>query len=264
MRTATLIAIVGGCGVAIGIFWLALGSRILLVVDRCFPGRPSAKEMGELLIDADRFGIGSRWYPMSDSRAFQLILDSRQRIVLCSDGWAFTLGPVHKMWADPVKPQYLFVPEAGDVVSFTRDVSRLSWATPFAFSILPSYTPKWHRYAYDRLRWTKESGATLEMTWRDQQNLYPSQWADANNNRLTNVSMRPGPIEKAVAAYLAAAKGWAGSEYRLETRPATADDHIIAVIYLKDEAAGHPGGGKSVMLRVNKLSGKVAGESGFQ
>jgi len=259
-----LIAIVIGCGIAATIVWLALGSRILLVVDRFFPGRPSTQETGDLLLDPDRFSIASRWHPLSGSLPFQLIVDSRQRMVFYSDGRAFTFGPIQKMWTDPVKPQYLFVPEPSDVVSFTRDVSRLSWQTPFAFSVLPSYRSKIHRYAYDRLRWSKPSGSTLEMVWRDEQSRYPSQWADGYNDRLIRVTIQLSPIEKAVATYIARAKRWAANQYRLEIRPAIAEDEIVAAIYLQDEIASHPGGGKSVILRVNKSSGKVVGESGFQ
>src|SRR5438128_1774294 len=63
------------------------------------------------------------------------------------------------------------------------------------------------RGSNDRLRWTRQSGATLEMVWRDEQAWSP-RWADACNNRLTNVSIHLGPTEKRVAAYLAA-NGWA-------------------------------------------------------
>src|SRR5689334_7221911 len=101
MRTATLLALVVGCVVATGIVWLALGSRILLVMDRCFPGRPSAQAAEPLQIEAGRFAIGSRWYLLSESPAIELILDSRQRIVLRADGRAFTLGPVQKRWPTP-------------------------------------------------------------------------------------------------------------------------------------------------------------------
>lgn len=69
-------------------------------------------------------------------------------------------------------------------------------------------------------------------------------------------------IEKATAAYLLRTKGWADGEYRLEARPSTPEDYLIAAVYLKD--GSHPGAGESVVLRISKASHEVAGETGFQ
>jgi hypothetical protein len=262
LRSAILIA---GCCIGIGVVWLTLGSRILLVFDRCFPGPPTAKDADPLLIDADSFGLGSRRWPLPGPAAIKLIPDSQQRVVFRADGRTFTFGPVKTMWDDPVKAQYLFVPEPGDVVSFKRDVSRLHWHIPFAFSIMGGDLPKRHRYAYDRLRWTKNSGAILEITWRDEQGFYAGAgWQDEYNYRLVNISIRPGPVEKTAAAYLAATKRWTGNDYRLEAQAATPEDDLIAAVYLQDEAASHPGAGKSVLLRINKSSKKVVSETAFQ
>jgi hypothetical protein len=265
VRIVSLIGIAAGCGIAIGAVWLLLGSRILLVLDRRFPGPSSPVPADPLLIDADNFVLGQEKWPLPRSGLFELkvITDSRGRLVLLSDGRAFTFGPVHKTWSDP---QYLFVPESGDVVSFTRDESRLSWQTPFAFSIAGGYLPKFHRYVYFRLRWSKGSGAALEITWRDRQSFYPGKvgWADAYTRVLTDVSILVSPVEEAAAGYLAAAKGWARSEYRLEVQPGSADDEVVTAVYLKDEGGSQPGGGRSVVLRVERASGKVVSESGFQ
>jgi hypothetical protein len=267
MRPATLIAMVVGCGVAIGIVWLLLGSRIALAVDRCFPGQPSSQPANPLAIQADRFILGSRSWPLPRRGAFELkiVTDAHGRLVLSAGGRPFTLGPVQRMWADPAGPQYEFLPEAGDTVSFTRNAGRLCWPAPFAFSIMGAPVARWHRHAYDRLRWTKGSGARLEMTWRDDQGFYPgSGWADAYTNRLTDIGIHPGPVAEAVAAYLAATRGWTGGEYRLETQSTPGEDSVVTAIYLEDERASQPGAGKSVVLRVDKRSGKVSGETGFQ
>jgi hypothetical protein len=253
------------CSLANVAVWLVLGSRILLVIDRCFPGRRSPQATGPLVIDADSFALGSAGIKLPSSAAYQLILDSHGRLVLRADGGSFTLGPVQKMWTDPVKPQYLFLPERGDVVSFTRDVSRLSWQTPFSFRIMGGYMPVWHRYAYDRVRWTKDSGSILEITWREEQDFYPrsGDWQDAYKKSLTDISIHAGSIEKAAEDYLAG-KGWHINEYRLETQVAASDDATVTAIHLKDEAGKQPGAGKSVVLRINKLSRKVTSETAFQ
>jgi hypothetical protein len=187
VRIATTISIVAACAIGLGVLWLLLGSRIVLVLDRMFPGPFVAKDIGELLIDTDTFILGDRRWPLP---GLTLTLDPQSRIVLSADGRTFTLGPVRTRWQDPVNPQYQFVPEPGDEVAFTRDVSRLNWHTPFAFSFGGGTQPKSHRYAYDRLRWKKQSGARLEIVWRDEQNFYQSSnWQDSYNIKFQRVSI---------------------------------------------------------------------------
>ncbi len=262
MRTTALIF---GCGLGVAILWLRLGSRFVLLFDQCFPGAPSP-------IEHDHFGISLDTFATDMGRTLiglgtiKLSLDSQKRVVLNlvsnHDERSFTLGPMTECWSDPF---FLFVPEADDVVSFTRDVSRIEWHTPFAFYWLGGTMPKRHRYGYERLRWTKNSGAVLEITWRSGENFYPrAGWCQDYNYRLTKLSIRPGPIENAAAAYLAKNKKWIDADYRLESQASTKDDCVIAAIYLKDETASRPGGGRSVVLRINKSSKKVVGETGFQ
>lgn len=239
--------VVGGV-FTLTVVWLALGSRIVSLADRLLPGPEVSHELGDLMINRERFSIGSQGWPFNA----KVGLDRSQRLVLYAEGDTFTFGPVRKMWGDT---DYLFVPEDGDVVRFTRDVSRLEWNTPFAFSIMGSPPPKRHRYEYDRLRWTKRSGATLELTWRGQQ-AYSGAWHDQYNNRLTMVRVRVSPVEKAAAAYLSA-KGWTAGEYRLELRSPTGDDDVVHAIFLQDEAGKQPGAGKSVVLRINRSTRKI-------
>jgi hypothetical protein len=258
VRTAALIL---GCGLGVAILWLWLGSRFVRVFDQCFPGAPTP-------IKPDHFGITLNAFSMDMGRTLtglgtiKLSLDSQKRVLLGVDERFFTLGPMTEYWSDP---SFLFVPEANDAVSFTRDVSRVEWHTPFAFSFLGGTVPKRHRYGYERLRWTKSSGTVLEITWRSGENFYPrSGWAQDYNYRLTKLNIHPGPIENAAAAYLAKNKKWTDTDYRLESQASTKDDYLVAAIYLKDETASHPGGGRSVVLRIDKSSKKVVGETGFQ
>jgi hypothetical protein len=267
MRVVIPIAIIAGCGVAIGILWLWFGRRISRVIDWCFPGRPSPQPIDPLLIKADCFVIGSCRWPLPRSEEFDLkfTTDRQGRLILHADGRAFTFGPVQKMWNDPIHPQFQFLPETGDRVSFTRDISRFPWPTPFTISFMGAPMPKWKRYAYDRLCWIKPGGAKLEITWSDEYWFYRrSGWADIYINRLKNITICLSPIEKFIAKYLRATKGWSGDEYRLEHQSATSEEDVIAAIYLKDEAAAHPGAASSVVLRVNRLSKKVVSETGWQ
>jgi hypothetical protein len=82
------------------------------------------------------------------------------------------------------------------------------------------------------------------------------------------VEITPEPVahEGSVAAYIAKAKGWKREEYRIEVRGAAADGRsdVVAVVYLEDEAAPHPGGGRSVELLLDRSSGQVTRELGLQ
>jgi hypothetical protein len=182
--------IAAGISIAIGVLWLWLGDWIVRAVDRVFPGPPSTIAYGDMLITADSFALGMGYpFPRSDGSGKTFFLDPQCRLVLRMNGRTFTLGPVKTRWSDEPDPQYLFIPDPGDAVSLTKDVSRLSWHTPFVVNFMGGYMPRSHRYAYYRLRWKKSSGATLEITWRDQQG-FDKGWQDEYNYRLMSVKIR--------------------------------------------------------------------------
>jgi hypothetical protein len=254
-------ALIFGCGLGVAILWLWLGSRFVLIFDQYFPGPPTPIKPDHFLVTLEIFGMDMGRI-LTGRGTIKLSLDSQKRVVLGVDLRSFTLGPMTKYWGGP---DFLFVPEADDVVSFTRDVSRIEWHTPFAISWLGGTVPKRHRYGHERLRWTKNSGAVLEITWRSGENYYPgTRWCQDYNYQLTKLDIRPGPIENAAAAYLMKNKNWTGADYRLEFQAATPADHVVTAVYLKDETASHPGGGKSVVLRIDKSSRKVVSETSFQ
>jgi hypothetical protein len=260
MRTGAMIV---GAVLAIGALWLLLGRRIVMLVDMVFPGSPTPTEIGDLQIDAEAFAIGSHGWPFArgDELDLKVAMGPNNRLVLATGPRAFTFGQVKIRWANKPEPAYLFIPDPGDSVSFTRDVSRLEWHTPFAFSFMGGRVAKRHRYAYDRLRWKKKSGAALEIVWRSEQQFMDA-WYDQWNYRLTKLSIKMSPAETAAVAYLAA-KGWKVGEYRLESEVPAASEDVVNAIYLADEAAPHPGGGKSVSLRVNR-STKAISETAWQ
>ena len=198
-------SILGSLGIAVasiagaGAIWLWQGRRISRMLDRCFPGIPLPQPVAPMLVDFDsagvssRLSIGAQSWPLSwpwapGQSELKLALDAAGRVVVSADMKSFVFGPVQRTWSDPTKPRYLFVPDAGDVVAFTRHISQFPWATPFTYSLLGGSNPKWKRYAYDRLRWTKSSGAVLEIVWTDEFFFYRhSGWCDTYNNRLAKV-----------------------------------------------------------------------------
>jgi hypothetical protein len=212
MHVTASIALVTACVITVTILWLCLGRRISMLVDSLFPGQPKPQPTDPMSIAFDPNGISSRFtlaswtWPLSwpwppGPFDLKIILSRRQELILCADGRSFAFGPVQKMWADTDKPQYQFIPAADDGVSFTRDLGRLPWLTPFTFNIMGVSVPKAKRYAYDRLRWTKPGGSTLEIIWRNEYWWYPrTGWNDTYNIRLLSVRIRLSPLEKSAAA----------------------------------------------------------------
>jgi hypothetical protein len=211
---------------------------------------------------ADELVINSRRWPLP----CPIILDSHGRVTIYEDGLAFTFGAVDQRFGD----LFQFVPAAGDQVTFIRTAGRIPWPTPlYGLFTLGASRPKWSRHVYDTLRWTKPSGALLEMTWRDQQRLQPNGWSDEYNNRIASFRIRQGPLETGAAAYLARTKKWDRHDFRLEAQLPQANLQevagiYLAAIYLKDASAQQPGAGHSVLLKMDRLKNQVIGETGWQ
>jgi hypothetical protein len=163
--------------------WL---SRFLLSAPVVLPTDP-------LAIVGGRFVIGSRSWPLDGRVKPTISLNEHRQVTLVCGHRAFALGPVVQTWADPRGPQYSFTPDAGDVLIFTQQHSRWSWPVLPHINILGGASPRWQRRSYERLRWTKTTGAKLDMVWRDRQDYYRgSGWSDQNAHKLVRVAIHDG------------------------------------------------------------------------
>lgn len=262
------LAVVMGGGVLIWLVWLLLGRAIALSLDRHFLVAATDHPISPFLMSADEFIIGSRRWPLSRSGRFSLKVnvDGKNQFSVSSGDDAITLGAVSKIWAEPSGRQYQFSPEAADVISFNRSMSRLAWpTTPFRYSFMGVKSPSWRRHAYDRLVWRKISGATLEIVWRDEQSFYAGiGWTDTNTDQLARIAVRRSPFEGTIVDYLVSTKGWSRGDYRLEWSVGEHGLLIVTVIALSDASASQPGVGKSVLLHLDSASRKVIKELAFQ
>ena len=261
------LAIALGSGVLLWLLWVVLGRAIATSLAGRFLVTAIDHPVSPLLINADKFIIGQRTWPMPRTGRFNIIVttDKKNRLVISAEGNAFTLGPVTKIWAEPREPQYQFSPEKGDTVTSIRSNSRIEWPTsPFRYSIMGAKLPSWRRYVYDRLRWEKISGASLEIVWRDEQAFYAGTgWTDTNTNQLASVAIHRGRAEEAVIHYLIS-KGWSRDAYHLEWTAVDRGQITVAVIATADASALQPGSGKSIVLQVDQRSGAVLKELALQ
>ena len=115
------------------------------------------------------------------AKDLRLTLDAHNSVTLSKAGQTFTFGPATNRNCGPAGPCYEFTPDAGDLISFVKSRSWLSWPTPWQFSIMGAPRTSWRRHSYNRLLWKKISGATIEFIWRDEQGYYTGHgWTDGN------------------------------------------------------------------------------------
>ena len=69
---------------------------------------------------------------------------------------------------------------SGDAATISIEHSALAWPNFFEVNFMTGNSPKWKRYIYRKLTWTKASGAKLEMLWRYEQFFYQNDgWVEA-------------------------------------------------------------------------------------
>jgi len=242
------IALIAFCLIAAVSIWF-------LLADRFFLGPPVTQPVTETSISEGKLVIDSRKWPLTEPPP-SLVLDHSARVVIYTYGRAFTFGPLTKRWEAAMQ----FSADPGDTISLTRRFSRSVMPMPYfgLFNPLGGSAPKWRRAVYDHLRWTKSTGASLDITWQDEQRLWSKGWQDEYNNQVTNLTIELSAVDKAATDYLTTTKKWSPKEYRLESQGTDA----VAAIWLEDENAGHPGSGRSVQLKLHQ--GKVVGETAWQ
>jgi hypothetical protein len=97
------------------------------------------------------------------------------QVALSYGGRVFAFGHI------PVGAQQLqTTPAAGDAAILSIEHSAIAWPNFFETNYMTGNSPKWKRYIYRKLTWTKASGAKLEMLWRYEQFYYANDgWVQA-------------------------------------------------------------------------------------
>ena len=97
------------------------------------------------------------------------------QLALSYGGRVFPFGPI------PVETQQLRVTRSGeDTAALSVEHSVLAWPNFFEVNFMTGNSPKWKRYIYRKLTWTKPNGSKLEMLWRYEQFFYKNDgWVEA-------------------------------------------------------------------------------------
>jgi hypothetical protein len=182
-------AVIGG---ATFIWWVAAGSSLVALIDRfttaslgerTAPARFSFDEGNDATAADPRFTFDDRSRVVA--RSWRGVERPAGRFSLETPEGVIELGAMVATSTIGTKQlSYVFAPDSGDVVSYTRRHSRLRWPRGLGINWYGTQTAKWGRYVYHRLVWRKPSGVTLDVAWRDEQRLQPaSGWTDQYDSR---------------------------------------------------------------------------------
>jgi len=97
------------------------------------------------------------------------------QLALSYAGRVFAFGQI------PAETQQLRATRAADdTATLSIEHSALAWPNFFEVNFMTGNSPKWKRYIYRKLTWTKPNGAKLEMLWRYEQFFYQNDgWVEA-------------------------------------------------------------------------------------
>jgi len=92
------------------------------------------------------------------------------QLALSFGGKVFSFGPASS------DPDHLVAnAPSDDIATLSIQQSAMSWPNFFDFNFMTGKSPTWKRHVYQKLTWTKPSGANLEMLWRYEQYFYSDQ-----------------------------------------------------------------------------------------
>jgi hypothetical protein len=273
MRFALILSALAILGLA-GI-WLFAGRQVVLLVDRFATTRPEALPNGPLVYSPSGLAIGDHPNWTMDTHdqpvEFRATADDGGRLMLHIQDKDFPLGTRIGPTATNGWPDIPFTADPGDDIVFTRSQSLISWPTFFVTNFMTGRASSWRRNLYFRLAWRKPSGQRLDMAWRYEQWFYPvdgwsPSWMASDETGLVQLDIAGHPGPDSVAAYLTRSKGWAPGDYRLEPGGVSADGSydVVRAIHRLDEAGAQPGGGLSVELQLDRVTGEVRQELGLQ
>ena len=172
---AVLIAVV----IAFLATWVFYGRQISLLLDRFGTIEMTSARINSIAYQGNGTGgilhVNDLELSLNDRNgpAPSIGTTKNDQLAVADRGKVFAFGPVRTEAENLAS-----VPPAGDDASIEIRRSILNWPTPFEVNFMTGHSPSWKRHLYDRVRWKKPSGATLEMLWRYEQYFYPGNgWA---------------------------------------------------------------------------------------
>jgi len=256
--------------------WLFAARPVIALLDRISTLRLTHVPVSKLNFTGNSLFFGEISHDILVDQSLPSGLDIRlganKRAVFTYKGAIFHAGPATPEVHFNGLPEFEFISDPGDTVTYTTEQSYMSWPTPFAMNFMTGYTHSWRQYLYFRLVWTKRSGAQMEILWRRDRGYHSGDGWQSNDVRSTNAALRrvliveARDLNAAAHAYLKRSKSWNPADYDLEDRGPSPDgkSEILAAIHHGDKNATAPGPGLSTLLHLDFSTRQVKEESGFQ
>jgi len=169
---------------ALAALWIFRGREISSFIDRYWTVETRSASIQSIGYEGSGTGgiliVNDVSLSLNDIRpdlSLSVGLTKDNQLALATSGKVFPFGRLTST-SENTGERLATVPPLGDQAFLAIRHSVLSWPTPFDFNFMTGHSPSWKRHIYYEIRWKKSSGAKLQMLWRYEQFLYPSNgWA---------------------------------------------------------------------------------------
>jgi hypothetical protein len=202
-RILILLAVLVLFAVALSALWIFRGREISSFVDRYWTIETESAPIRFIAYEGSGTGgvltvndLSLSLNEISPDISLSVGSTKDNQLALSSGGKVFAFGPLTTTGGD-TGDHLAAMPSPGDQGSVITRHSVLSWPTPFDWNFMTGHSPSWKRHMYYKLRWTKSSGAELQMLWRYEQFFYPGNgWAGGLMTRGGSTGLISVDIEK--------------------------------------------------------------------
>jgi len=165
---------------ALAVLWIFKGREISSFIDRYWTIESGSAPVSSIQYEGSGTGgiliINDVSLSLNEVRPnLSLTVGSTKdnQLALATRGKVFPFGPLTSA-SENAAERLATSPPTGDQAFLVTRRSALSWPTPFDMNLMTGKSPSWKRHSYQEIRWTKSSGAKLQMLWRYEQFFYPA------------------------------------------------------------------------------------------
>ena len=169
--------------VALAVLWLWRGRDLVTLADRFKKVETTSRSIDSIAYNGEGSGGSLQINDVTLSLNEVQLPGGRPNVGTTLDGQLALsyAGRVFAFGQIPIDGQRLVANRGeGDNATLSIEHSALAWPNFFEVNYMTGNSPKWKRFIYRKLSWTKTNGAKLEMLWRYEQFFYANDgWVEA-------------------------------------------------------------------------------------
>ena len=169
--------------VGLSVLWLWRGRDVVTFADRFKTVESGSQPIEKITYNGDGSGGSLQIGDVTLSLNEVQLSSGRPNVGTTLDGQVALsyAGRVFAFGHIPIESQQLQAIRANeDTAALSIEHSVLAWPNFFEVNYMTGNSPKWKRYIYRKLKWSKANGAKLEMVWRYEQFFYANDgWVEA-------------------------------------------------------------------------------------